>query len=335
MKNRPNIDLNQLRDYYHDRLDSPGADNVRAWLVEHENTPEADSMLASLLEETRVEDPGLSQAAFERFCRRIGQPVPRRNRLAGLIRWSQRIAAILFVPLLVTLSIVWFRPDAAPEWQEFAVPNGERRELTLSDGTVLWLNAGTRITYPSRFEGAQRRIFVDGELYADVASDADHPFVISAGEVDIRVLGTEFNLRAYRSDPLVEVSLVEGSVRFEVASERCHDRIVMRPDEVVQYDRQSGTLRRNTFRGENYTALACGGGFRFLNETLESISLQLSRTFDRRIVIADPELSEERFYAFFTNRESLDEILSTLNADGSMLVENRNNVIRISKRQNK
>lgn len=333
MKNRPNIDLNHLRDYYRDRLDPSEEEAVRTWLSDHGETPEADSMLASLLDETSVEDSAQAQAAFERFCRRIGQPVPRRNRLSAVVRWSQRIAAILFVPLIVALSILWLRPDAVPEWQELAVPNGQRQELTLSDGTVLWLNAGTRITYPSRFEGPQRKIFVDGELYADVARDTDHPFVISAGEVDVRVLGTEFNLRAYRSDPLVEVSLVEGSVRFEVESERCREQVVMSPNEVVRYDRLSGTLRKNTFRGEEYTAVSRGGGFRFLNETLESIAQQLSRTFDCRIIIADPELSEVRFYAFFTNRESLDEILSTLNADGTMRIERHGQVIRISKCQ--
>lgn len=333
MKNRPNIDLNHLRDYYHDRLDPREQEEVRNWLVENEHTTEADSLLESLLNETHVEDPSAARAAFERFCHRIGQPVPRHERLRGLLRWSQRIAALLFLPLLVALSVLWFRPESAPEWQELSVPNGDRRELTLSDGTVLWLNAGTRITYPTRFDGAQRKIFIDGEVYADVAADAEHPFIISAGDVDIRVLGTEFNMRAYRNDPLVEVSLVEGSVRFEVESERCHKQVVMRPDEIIQYDRTAGKLRKSTFRGSDYQAVACGGGFRFLNETLESITLQLSRTFNRRIVIADPELTEVCFYAFFTNDESLDEILSTLNADRSMLIEERDNVIRISKRQ--
>lgn len=326
------MDLNHLRDYYYDRLDSEQQNEVRTWLAEYANTPESDALLASLLDETRVDDPVLAREAFERFCHRIGKPAPKHGRLLRILRWSQRVAAILFLPLLVVLSLLWLRPEKVAEWQELSVPNGERRELTLSDGTVLWLNAGTRITYPSHFEGPQRRVFIDGEVYADVAPDARHPFILSAGDVDIRVLGTEFNMRAYRNDPLVEVSLVDGSVCFEVDGERCHEQIVMRPDEVVQYDRLAGTLRKNTFQGENYTATACGGGFRFLNETLESIVLQLARTFDCRIVIADPELSEVRFYAFFTSGDSLDKILSTLNADGSMLIEERNNVIRISKR---
>lgn len=333
MKNIPNIELNHLRDYYRDRLEPERQDEVRMWLAEHANTPESDALLASLLDETRVDDPALAREAFERFCRRIGQPLPKHGRLSRSVRWGQRAASILFLPLLVALSVLWLRPEKVPEWQELSVPNGERQELALSDGTVLWLNAGTRITYPLRFEGPQRRVFIDGEVYADVAPDAKHPFILSAGDVDLRVLGTEFNLRAYRDDRLVEVSLVEGSVRFEVESERCREQIDIHPDEVVQYDRQEGTLRKNAFRGASYTAVACGGGFRFLNETLESIALQLARTFDRRIVIADSELSEVRFYAFFTSGDSLDKILSTLNADGSMLIEECNNVIRISKRQ--
>ena len=82
------------------------------------------------------------------------------------------------------------------EWFEKQVPYGEIASLALPDGTHLHLNSGSRITYPSAFTGKERRIFVDGEIFADVAKDPHKPFIIRSGDVGIRVLGTKFNFKS-------------------------------------------------------------------------------------------------------------------------------------------
>lgn len=84
---------------------------------------------------------------------------------------------------------------------------GMHQTLTLSDGTTLHVNSGTRVIYPSDFTENKREIFVSGELFADVAKDPDKPFIISAGDVHVQVLGTKFNLRAYENIETVEVAL--------------------------------------------------------------------------------------------------------------------------------
>ena len=353
------ITIVKLRNYYYGRLDHETECAVRAWLTRHTDTREADELLSTLLDEIHVEAPAQAQAAFERFRRRITRmeeldtriaqasispdipfaqsELPEQHPEGNAVRrrrpavWLQRIAAVLIVPLLVAAAWFYYRAGQAPEWQEIIVPAGERSELVLADGTRLYLNAGSRVTYPNRFNGRQRKIFIDGEIFAEVAHDPKHPFIISAGDAEVEVLGTKFNMRAYQADPLLEVALVEGSVRFGVKSPKCNNQLVMLPNDVVHYDRLTGRLERTSFQADSYKARACGGGFYFFNESLESIVAQLARSFDRRIVITDPELSDTRFYAFFTNNESLLKILSTLNADGFMTIRPHDQVIYISK----
>lgn len=357
------ITIEKLRNYYYGCLDHETECAVRAWLTRHTDTREADELLSTLLDEIHVEAPAQAQAAFERFRRRITRMEEFETRIAQasvsennadantalpeyekeehaarhrtLLRqsttWLQRIAAVLIVPLLVAVAWFYHRAGQAPEWQEIIVPAGERSELVLADGTRLYLNAGSRVTYPNRFNGRQRKIFIDGEVFAEVAHDPKHPFIISAGDAEVEVLGTKFNMRAYQADPLLEVALVEGSVRFGVKSPKCNNQLVMLPNDVVHYDRLTGRLERTSFQADSYKARACGGGFYFFNESLESIVAQLARNFDRRIVITDPELSDTRFYAFFTNNESLLKILSTLNADDFMTIRPHDQVIYISK----
>ena len=294
------------------------------------------SEMKGLLDEVRSENPALAQAAFEEFCRRIGHSVPARTaprRLTTVVRWTQRIAAVLIVPLLIAVSLLYTKTAHTPEWEEVLVPAGQRSELRLADGTLLWLNSGTRVTYPTHFNGRQRKIFVDGEVYAEVMHDKRHPFVISAGDVEVEVLGTKFNMRAYNSDQLVEVALVEGSVRFDVNSDKCNDEVVMVRNDVAQYDRLTGALEMTSFQSENYKSRATGGGFYFFNESLDGITAQLARCFDQKIIITDPELAGVRFYAFFTNNESLLKILGTLNTDKSMSIRERNDVIYISRKK--
>lgn len=251
--NKPTLD--KVRNYFYGRCNDGEEVRIQQWFADNGNSSEADRLLGALLGEVRSENPALAQAAFEEFCRRIGHSVPARTaprRLTTVVRWTQRIAAVLIVPLLIAVSLLYTKTAHTPEWEEVLVPAGQRSELRLADGTLLWLNSGTRVTYPTHFNGRQRKIFVDGEVYAEVMHDKRHPFVISAGDVEVEVLGTKFNMRAYNSDQLVEVALVEGSVRFDVNSDKCDDEVVMVRNDVAQYDRLTGALEMTSFQSENY-----------------------------------------------------------------------------------
>lgn len=99
------------------------------------------------------------------------------------------------------------------------MPAGQRAELTLSDGTKVWLNAKTTFSFPDHFDDHQRNVILDGEAYFDVAHNEKSPFVIQTEKYNVKVLGTEFNVRAYKEDEIYafETALINGSVEIETA----------------------------------------------------------------------------------------------------------------------
>lgn len=108
------------------------------------------------------------------------------------------------------------QPVAAPEKQtvynQLKVPYGKRAFLKLPDGTSLWVNTGTTVIYPVTFATGEREIYVEGEIYAEVFHDAQHPFVIKTEKLDVQVLGTSFNISAYKEDRRTDIVLVSGTV---------------------------------------------------------------------------------------------------------------------------
>jgi hypothetical protein len=104
--------------------------------------------------------------------------------------------------------------EEAARMDQLIIPYGNRSKIRLSDGTIVWLNAGSSLIYPSRFAGKRREIFLSGEAFFDVYRDPDHPFIVKTNALDIKVLGTRFNVSAYREDSVIQTVLEEGAVAF-------------------------------------------------------------------------------------------------------------------------
>ncbi|MFR9524190.1 MAG: FecR domain-containing protein [Rikenellaceae bacterium] len=320
----------KIDDYFYGSLLESERREVEDWLIENQDNTLIDQQLEAMLEEQVVDVAVDVDRAFERFSKAVHRRTSFGVRYASLIKWSQRVAAVLFLPLLLSVAYqLGVKEDVV--WSELYVARGEKQELTLSDGTKLWINSDSRVTYPSVFEGKEREIFIDGEVYADVAKDARHPFIITSGPVKVEVLGTEFNFRSYHQDSKVELALSQGRVLLSVATQQGLQSIYLEPSDLAVYNKLSSELRKRRFNVENYS-LTCQNNLYFYNETLADIANQLSRHFDQRIVITDPRLEDMTFYALFTNDESLDEILDTFNADKQLRIEKHNDDIYISKK---
>jgi ferric-dicitrate binding protein FerR (iron transport regulator) len=237
-----------------------------------------------------------------------------------------RIAAVLILPLIAGIVGFHLASVNRVEWREAYVDYGKTSELLLPDGTHLNLNAGTHVYYPSRFEGKERKIFVNGEVLAEVAKDQSKPFIVEAGELRVRVTGTKFNLRAYSDDRFAEIVLLEGSVLFDDATNKHYE---LRPGEAVTCDSRSKSSEKTRFKTELYRSFADGGSTCFLNRPFGEITSQLERLFDCKIVLLDEELADDRYFAYFTNNESLHDILHALNMNGEMSIRSAGNVIYI------
>lgn len=163
-------------------------------------------------------------------------------------------------------------------FNQLAVPNGRRSTLELPDGTHLYVNAGTIVTYPTQFTGNRREIYVNGEIFIDVKPDKKRPFIIRTSNIDVEVLGTKFNVTAYDSDESKEIVLVSGSVK--VLSKNDEKDTIIKPSEMYQYRAGASTVKKvDLVKHTSWIE----GLYYLESESLEAVMRKLSRYYGVKI----------------------------------------------------
>ena len=201
--------------------------------------------------------------------------------------------------------------DQPAEWVEVAVAKGARDELTLSDGTRIWLDAGSSLQYPAAFSGGERRVLLAGEAYFEVAYSADKPFLIHANQAVVKVLGTKFNVRAWQLEKRVSVAVVEGKVALGANPK------TRRGVEILKG--QMSTLRQDgTPSAPRPADLERQLGWMqhkvsFDNVPLHEILYQLERWYGVQFALADNLLAAERL-TIQIQAQPLNEVLELLAA---------------------
>lgn len=194
------------------------------------------------------------------------------------------------------------------------VPYGKRFKVVLSDGTSVHLNAGTSLKYPVKFlEGEEvRKVYVKGEAFFDVVSDPAHPFIVNTGDLDVRVLGTQFNVSNYPEDQTTDVVLVEGSVRMqqEDAQQKVASDILLEPGEKGQFDKAKYEMSKRRVVTSLYTAWM-KGELVFRNMAFEDILKKLERHYNISIENQNTTLANEIFNASFGD-EPVEKVLENL-----------------------
>ena len=228
------------------------------------------------------------------------------------------LALLLAIPASLKIGYDLHKARAPVAWNELTVPISQTREVTLPDGTSLVLHAGSRVTWPEAFIGSQREIFLDGEVVANVAKDPEHPFIIHSGVADIQVHGTTFDLKSYRDATMLEVVLMEGSVSMLLPAEEGRREVRLVPGDIAQFDRETGDMSLGRVSPDGFKTFNDNRSFSFINIPLKDIAADLERSFGTPIVVADSKVASNRFLAFFTNGEDLDEILKLLSRNGNL-----------------
>lgn len=321
-----------LRKYFYGQLLPQEEERVRIWLAEHSDEPEVIRALDEILVEMGAGEANVSKDAYNTTADKLGLRSRRVSKIMKTVcKWASVVAACLILPVLGALVYSHINSFDV-EWHELIVPNGSTDELILADGTHLYLNAGSRITYPDSFHGKERRIFVEGEVYAEVAEDEKKPFCINANDVNVTVLGTTFNFKAYKNAECVELLLLDGSVQMDIASDARTHKLQVHPGEIIQFDRKSGEIDIRNFHPQRYKPFHEGRSIHFFNLRLSDITEDIERLFGTKVVILDESLAETRYFAWFTNNESIEQILKGINTDGNMKFLTRDGVVYISKK---
>lgn len=188
-----------------------------------------------------------------------------------------------------------------------STPAGGQYEMTLSDDTKVWLNAGSSITYPTSFTGKLRSVSITGEAYFEVAKNPAKPFIVSADNMNVKVLGTHFNVNAYRNERAINTTLLEG--RVEVINKANGHISSIMPGQQAQFSR-SGDVKVTEANTENAVAWK-NGIFEFDKTDIKSLMKQVARWYNINVTYSGP-VTKDLFTGTIPRNVALTELLTML-----------------------
>lgn len=289
--------------------------------IEKEKTSEMDKLIAGI--ELRSPGPSKKHSAEKSFSRLMTRIQTDNNSIDIFRRRNNQYRvwlAAATVALLIAMSgWLYMMLDADPSFIIKSNNSGIVQNVPLPDGTMIQLNNHSKLIYPERFSGDSREIFLEGEAYFDVKHDKKHPFIVRAGELKIRVLGTKFTVNASSQAPQITATLLEGSI--EVSNEK--KQMLMKPGQQLKYDVNNGNMLltelNNAGREIRWTQ-----NIWVLSETpLLDICQRLEHLFNVKFIIMNDELIGKSFTGEFYTNESLDSILKTMQISTSFKYERK------------
>ncbi len=187
-----------------------------------------------------------------------------------------------------------------------SAPNS-KGEFVLPDGTKVWLNMGSTLRYSGSLDGHVRKVLLEGEGFFDVTKDARRPFLVEAGEMSVKVLGTSFTVSSYEDEPVM-VYLKEGSV---LASTPGNDDVMLKPDEAICYDMTDGSIHHFTEKASDHTSWT-GGKMEFVNKSFNEIIRCLEHWYCVDITCNDDVAASSLRLSMVVRQETLSDILSAI-----------------------
>ncbi len=208
------------------------------------------------------------------------------------------------------LGTIHATPDHIPTKTLLAAVDGAVGHHTLPDGTQLWLNGGSTLTYYDTFDnGPERRVAINGEAYFEVTHDASRPFIVEMGEMDISVLGTTFNARSSSTTNTDEVVLLEGKV--EVESSWLPEPVTMKPDQRIELNRKDHDVLVEPANAKSYCRWIAPVTV-FDNEPLDDILIHISRRYGLALQIDDKDAANTRLSMTLHSSQELSEVISII-----------------------
>ena len=207
------------------------------------------------------------------------------------------------------------------------VPRGGEFKVRLQDGTLVYMNSETELKYPVRFVGKERRVYLSGEAYFEVQRDTTKPFIVVMNGNEVRVLGTEFNVRSYEDEKCQFTTLVAGKVLLTTHDHRC---IELLPNEQGIVDPQ-GDIRKEQVDVALYTAWK-DGNFVFRKQSLEHIMEIVERWYDLKVTFEDEWCKQVSFSGNVERYDDFSKLAEMLEATGSVKFKIKNNEIYVTKR---
>lgn len=256
---------------------------------------------------------GLSQVRPRQTEKFFSAKNQKRTIRMGQINSLLKYAAIVFLSFVTGAFSLYLisqkhQSPLADVYNEIKVPNGEKSMISLYDGTKVWLNSGTTLKYPVAFSSDHRSVFVEGEAYFEVAKTDKSPFIVHAGQMEIRVFGTKFNVYSYPSDDLLYTTLEEGRVSVSVAGLK--EKFSLEPGDQFGFSRSSKTTKLEKVNTSLYTCWK-ENLLRIENASFSELLKRMERWYGVKIDVEQIEVFKKR-YNMTIKTESLREILQLI-----------------------
>lgn len=240
---------------------------------------------------------------------------------------KKRAAVAAIACLTIGLSFGIWKTAAFPHEKSYftcEAPYGEKSRLVLSDGTIVWLNAGSTLRYADDYNASDRKVLLEGEGYFEVTRQKGIPFIVETKAYKVVVKGTKFTVSAYKEDGYVATTLLEGAVVLDYKGKE----IALSPGESMRLDLKSGRFTRATTEAAQSKAWA-DNRIEFDQITLQELLTRLSRQYNVPIHLLSRDFGEQTYSISLRNRETIDEVLTAIEQIIPIKVERREKDIYI------
>lgn len=225
-----------------------------------------------------------------------------------LNKWM-RVAALFILPLLTAVGMYFYMSgnESSTAPLIVAVERGQKANITLPDGSKVWLNSQSKLTYARDFNKKKRELQLDGEAYFEVAHNPKKPFIVKSHDIMVEALGTSFGMKAYDEDNLISSILMVGKVRVTTPD----GETILLPNERIMYDKTSH--KKNLSSVTNATDFTgwIHNELRFENESLDEIAKTIQRIYNVKIIFASEQLKNQH-YTGTVNNNSLESVLNII-----------------------
>jgi len=243
-----------------------------------------------------------------------------------LNKWM-RVAAMFILPLLTAAAVYFYMPrdESVPTQLVVAVERGQKANITLPDGSKVWLNSQSKLTYSTNYNIKKRELQLDGEAYFEVAHNPNKPFIVQSNDISVEALGTAFGVKAYNEDKLISSILMKGKVLVTTPD----GVTILTPNERIMYDKtthkkvQSTVTNATDFTGWIHNEL------RFEDESLGDIAKTIQRTYNVEVLFASGVLKNQR-YTGTINNNSLESVLNIISLTSPISFKINNQQVTLS-----
>lgn len=302
-----------IQQFFDHRYTAETEKKVQQWLVDDEYQEEKKQRLRAVWDHLDSSIDRAGYQALEQIKITLGFPdIGKKLGKIKPFRVLLRIAVVI-IPILIIAGAAYFLMRDIGENNQIivSVPNGQKRELVLPDGSEVWMNAGSTIRYPEQMKGKVRLINLEGEAYFVVVKDPERPFIVNASSMRVEALGTEFNIEAYPGSSQVIATLAYGKIRVNLIQNGNAGSYVLNPDDQLVYNKRNEEVEVRVVSLNDAVGWK-NGKLIFQDATFSDIIGTLERQYDITIRLDNYTDTNDRYSVQFVNGESIDQIMIVL-----------------------